>query len=502
MLAIQLDGSAEYPPVVPDRALYLDGLYYVCSYLLSTGQYDVDLCEMYRQDTLDDYDVTKYDAVLISCHARHVRAKEDLLLALRKKAAGIPIIFGGPHATFAPYEVLRYGDFAVIGSGEVPVRVLLDRIFDGPYPTAGDLPDNIAMLSDDNSLVLGKAHRHTPPLVPINPVLFRQPQAVVWAAVNSARGCPHNCNFCYGRRIHGRKLIKQDVERFARELADIRKATGISRFYLTDLTFGCDRKYTRKLLQQIGDQGYEFVALTRVDFGDDPDLIREWRSGGVVGMYLGIESIDDSVLSSYNKGVDGDRQKQRVLAFTENGVGVCGTFIFGAEGQTCDDVRKAAEWAVETRLVTPIFACYADYPFQKVLFDTYQEIPDWRIMLDSPAFHHPAYVSTFPTRVRPSKLQRSFIDGYRLFFEKTVSKEAVRAKREYVGYSKLWHTYLSGTVYQKMEKYIKLLEQIEAPYYDGNDRLQEDKLQEDYYEAAQQDPRHFENMKVSRVATC
>ena len=502
LLAIQLDGSVEYPPVIPDRVLYLDGLYYVCSYLLSTGRYAVDLCEMYRGDTPDNYNVAAYAAVLISGQARHVRAKEDLLLRLRQQVDGVPIIFGGPHASFAPYEVLRYGDFAVIGAGELTVETLLDRIFDGPYPTAADCPDNVAMLSDDNSLVLGRTQLHTPPLVPINPVLFKRPQSVVWAAVNSTRGCPHDCHFCYGRRIHGRRLVKQDIGRFKRELADIRKATGISRFYLTDLTFGCDREYTRKLLQEVGGQGYEFVGLTRVDIGDDPELVREWRRGGVVGMYLGIESIDDGVLASYNKGVHADKQKERVLAFTGNGVSVCGTFIFGAEGQTCDDVRKAAEWAVETRMMAAIFACYCDYPFQKMLFNTHQEIPDWRIMLDSPAFHHPAYVSIFPTAVRPSKLQQSFTEGYKLFFEKRVTRQAIRANEEYIRQSKLWHEYLRSTVYARMAQYSKLLEQIEAPYYDSRDRLQADKLREDYYTAAQHNEHHFENMTVTRVAAC
>ena len=103
---------------------------------------------MYREDSPDNYVIEEYDAILIAGFARHFRGCKEVLSRIRDRAKGIPIICGGNHASFAPYEILQFADFAVIGSGEIPAQKLLDQIFNGVYPTPDNLPDNTAMMPD------------------------------------------------------------------------------------------------------------------------------------------------------------------------------------------------------------------------------------------------------------------------------------------------------------------------------------------------------------------
>lgn len=495
LLAIQLVGSKEYPSVLYGVRTYRDGLFYVCSHLLSTGLYEIDMCQCYWGDSPLRYDLTQYDAILVSALGHHLVPNRQLLTQLKKKAGpNRPIIIGGPHATFAPHDVLRYADFAVIGAGERPAETLLDMIFGGPYPTPDNLPDRVAMMPEEGVLVIGNLSEQLPPMFAIHPSLYGQCPKLNWATVSFTRGCPYKCAFCYGVRIHGHQLVKKDVDVIADELDGIYQATGCSNFYVSDLNFGIDKGYTRRIIDKVRGKGYSFVALSRLELGDDLALVEELKDAGFSDFLLGVESIDEDTLSSYQKKTDANLQSQRIRAFSSIGLAVHGSFVFGADGQTYDDVLRAANWAAEHEFSFVCFAIYTDYPHQKRLYGTYQMFPNWRIMQSSPAYQHYSYVSIFPKSMRPSKLQRVVVQANKTFLEKRLStgEQSPRMTR-----LKMWGRNSKYTM-DKMEEYAQYLEKVEQPYYNANDELLEERLKKDYYSKIKGETGHLENIQVIR----
>lgn len=492
LIAVQLGGSKEYPDLVDNIPSYRDGIFYICSYLLTTGLYEIDLCQDLWGDSLWNYDLDRYDAVLISGLGHQVVSNSDLLKQLRERVKDKPIIIGGNHATFAPYDALRYADFAVIGPGEYVVETLLNMIFDGPYPTPDNLPDRVAMKSNANELVIGKLTKQSPPMIPIHPSLYKNSPRLVWATVNFSRGCPYDCKFCYAVKVHGHKLIKKDVAVIGEELEGIHKATGCSFFYITDLNFGLDKEYTRSIIETIRGKGFNFVAMARLEIGDDIQLVEDLKSAGFSDFFLGIESLSGSVLASYNKKLDANLQAKRIRAFSERGLAVHGVFIFGVEGQTYDDVLYSAKWSADNEISYGFFVCYMEYPFQERLYGTETCFPDWRIIQTSPAYQNYCYVGVFPTFMRPSKLQKAFIEGYKIFLENRLSSNEKSYRMTKV---RIWNRNLRPVI-EGMKKYTQYLETIEAPYYNSNDQLLQDRLKDDYYERVKNDPAHFEHMKV------
>lgn len=495
LLAIQLVGSDKYPTVLWRISTYRDGIFYVSSHLLSTGLYDIDLCQGYWNDSPMNYDLKNYDAILISGLGHQVVANRELLTNIRKEfGKNKPIIIGGPHATFAPYDALNYADFAVIGAGERPVEILLDRIFNGPYPTPDNPPDRVAMLANEKTLVIGNLSELAPPMIGINPSLFKASPKLHWATVSFSRGCPYNCSFCYGVKIHGHKLFKKDANIIAEELKDIHKATGCPNFYVSDLCFGIDKKYTHKIADKLRGKGYSLVALCRLELGDDPDLVDELKEAGFSDFLFGIESLSEDVLSSYKKKIDASLQSQRIKVFSKKGLAIHGSFVFGVEGQTYEDVMKAADWSANNEVSYVCFAIYTDYPYQDQLYGTKQLFPDWCMIQSSPAYQHYSYVSVFPKSMRPSKLQRTVIQAYKSFLTKRLSTNEYSPRMRKI---KMWGRNMKYTT-SRMEEYAQYLEKVEKPYYNSNDQLLEDILREEYYLKAKDNPRCFENMQLIR----
>jgi hypothetical protein len=136
-----------------------------------------------------------------------------------------------------------------------------------------------------------------------------------------------------------------------------------------------------------------------------------------------------------------------------------------------------------------------EYPYQKRLYGTEQRFPDWRIIQTSPAYQNYCYVGIFPTSMRPSKLQRTFIGGFKKFLElRLASKE----KSYRMTKIKIWAHNLRYVI-EQMEKYAQYLETVESPYYNRNDELFEERLKDDYYKIIKNDPGHFEHMKIINV---
>jgi hypothetical protein len=232
--------------------------------------------------------------------------------------------------------------------------------------------------------------------------------------------------------------------------------------------------------------------MARLELGDDTQLVEDLKDAGFTDFFLGIESLNSNVLSDYNKKLDANLQTKRVRAFSEKGLAVHGAFIFGVEGQTTNDVLYAAKWAADTQISYGFFVCYMEYPYQNRLYGSEQLFPDWRIIQTSPAYQNYCYVGIYPTFMRPSKLQKSFIEGYKIFLENRLDDMDKSYRMTKI---KIWHRNLKPVI-DGMKKYAHYLESIEAPYYNSNDELLKDNLENDYHKWVKNDPLHFEHMKV------
>lgn len=481
ILCVQLGFHEAYPDASTLATTYNDGIYYVASFVQQEfPDARVEMCQMFWGEKPEELPLADYDYILISALATHFWSNIETLESIqRQKRPGCVVIMGGPHAAFAPYEALRYADYAVIAEGEIPSVQLIRALESGDPVT--DV-DNLAYIGAGGELTLNRITRYANIANAINPKFLASAPKLHWATVSMSRGCPFDCSFCYAIRLLGRRFRTKTADDVRDELDAIYRQTGCNRFYVTDLNFTTRKSYCREIAETFRDRDYKFIAMSRVNHADDMDLVLDLKRSGFEEYCLGVESEDPGVLQAFNKRVDPSEQTRRLLRFAEADIAIHSAIIFGLDVQDRQAIESTAYWCAEARIMHPVFVCLAEYPFQDLLYGARQDIEDHRIIMEVPTYQHYSFVGIFPRHMRPSELQRGILDSYGIFFKRAFEIEQRPQRRARLkSYARSVERGRAG-----MEQHIRFLEELEKPYYTASGTLKEDRLKADF------DSRHGE----------
>ena len=477
ILFVQLGFDKRYPDVSTLATTYNDGIYYVASFVMQEfPNAQIDMCQMFWDEDPTSFPIESYDYIMVSALATHFWSNIGTMEFLKScKSSRCKLIMGGPHATFAPYEALEYADFVILGEGEIPAVQLITCL-----ETGGHLEDveNLCYIGEDGLLSINKFTHYGDIGNMINPTLLRKAPRLHWATVSMSRGCPFDCSFCYAIRILGRKFRTKSIENIRQELDSIYHQTGCLRFYVTDLNFTTRKDFCYDVADAVRGSGYKFIAMSRVEIADSLDLLLTLKEAGFEEYCLGVESEDPGVLNTFNKRYDAAKQTSRLLTFAEHDIFTHSAIIFGLESQDESAMECTARWCADARLVHPTFVCLAEYPFQNLLFDSRQDIEDYRIIMQVPTYQHYSFVGIFPRHMRPSRLQRVIYSSYEIFFKRAFEIERRPQRRMRL------KAYQRSVALSKkgMEMHAQFLETLEKPYYTPTGQLKEDLLKADFEE--------------------
>jgi anaerobic magnesium-protoporphyrin IX monomethyl ester cyclase len=165
-------------------------------------------------------------------------------------------------------------------------------------------------------------------------------------------GCPYTCSFCFnGKWDH--KL--RDIDNAMQELYHIRDL-GIHELWIKDLTFGVNRKHTTEFLNRLINEKlhFEWITLSRVDVMDE-ELLSLMAKAGCHTIQFGVESADQGILNSIEKGIQPDRVKEIFSLCRKNKIRTLAHFILGLPGETEKTALETIEYAKE---LNPDFASF------------------------------------------------------------------------------------------------------------------------------------------------
>lgn len=475
ILCMQMGFGPLYPDVATLATTYNDGIYYIASFLRKElPEAQVEMCQMYWGEDPRDFPLEEYDFILISALATQFWSNLDLLSEIgKRKKTGGTIVMGGPHATFAPYEALDYVDYVILGEGEIPALKLIQRVMEKK-----DLDDveNLCYLEESGRMVMNRFARFGSLENPIDPTFLSNAPRLHWATISMSRGCPYDCSFCYAIRILGRRFRPKSPESIASELRAIHEITGCRRFYVTDLNFTTRPDFCRKVAREVAGEGYHFIAMSRVEIADEKELVLTLQKSGFREYCLGVESPEQGVLEEFNKRVDPGLQTDRLNRLAEFGVLTHSAIIYGLDRQDRASIESTARWCADARIIHPTFVCLAEYPFQKELYGSRQDVEDHRIIMRQPTYQHYSFVGIYPRHMRASTLQKLIIKSYRLFFDRALELErSPRRRARLKSYEKSVQASLPGMV-----RNAETLEKLEKPYYTAEDSLREEMLKRDF----------------------
>lgn len=270
-------------------------------------------------------------------------ARRAYEIADRLRAAGTPVVLGGPHVTLVPDEAARHADAVVTGYAEQTWPALL-RDF-----AAGRMAPRYVQGPDLSFEGVPYPRRD----------LLDARRFLTTAVFEATRSCAHDCEFCVAPTAWGRKPYLKPVEYV---VEDIRRH-GARRILFVDLNLISDRNHARQLFEAMIPLGVRWFGLSTTLIAHDLPLLDLMARSGCNGLLLGFESMLPGTLRETRKGFNDPATYLRLVSdLHDHGITVMGCFVFGLDHDTPAVFRETVDFAVDAGIDLPRFAIATPFP--------------------------------------------------------------------------------------------------------------------------------------------
>lgn len=290
-----------------------------------------------------------------------------------KKVLAIPIIIGGPHVTALPEEVLAYTcfDVGVLGEGEVTIVELIRSLAAGrrlssvkgiAFREKGKVIKTLPRPFIDDLDGLPLPARHLMPKLSLyHPTPATYKKLPVGSMITS-RGCPNRCSFCF-RGVFGHRWRFRSPLEVVGEMESLLDNFGAQEIRIWDDTFNADIDRVKEICRLIIKRGLRFswTCLGRVNRADKK-MFELMKKAGCWQISYGIESGNDLILASLQKGITKTMVKKAIELTYQTGIQSLGFFILGLPGETEATMRETIDFAKSLPLSAANFSLATPYP--------------------------------------------------------------------------------------------------------------------------------------------
>jgi len=301
------------------------------------------------------------------------------------RAAGVPVVMGGPHVTEVPDEALgrdggpRHADALALGEAdetwprivEDAARGQLKEVY-APVDAFGqerkpDLENYPAIPWD--KLDISQFNR-IPGIMRRIMAHYRQPwETFHIIPIESGRGCPYGCEFCTVTGFFGDSIRFRSNQSIVDEMLRIKRRAASTRgkiaVFFVDDNFAINVKRTKSLLREIIAAGAELAWVGQISANllRDPELIDLIADSGGKWIFIGMESLDPANLASVKKSFNKPAEYAGVLrALAERNVYAITSFIFGLDHDTPGVAARTLAEMRDWPPVLPVFGQITPFP--------------------------------------------------------------------------------------------------------------------------------------------
>jgi radical SAM superfamily enzyme YgiQ (UPF0313 family) len=305
----------------------------------------------------------------------HVKDESAALAdSVRRMNPKVRIVVGGTHAYYFSADILREMpsvDFVLYGEVESSLQTFLAnvgspdkwhvvpglfyRLADGtvastPPPPAVESLDDVALPS-----------WHLYDFNLYRPLPFQSKGGRFFALITS-RGCAYaKCAFCYQSGNLKQRYRRHSPARVVLEMKTLHDKYGVRDIAFWDDTFSTDLKWLSEFARLLKEQSLSinWTCSTKVSFLNE-ERLSVMRDAGCWSIFLGIESGDEELLHSIEKGITLDQARNAVRWANELGIETRCAYMLGLPGETPEKARKTMALAKELDSTYAIF--YATHP--------------------------------------------------------------------------------------------------------------------------------------------
>jgi anaerobic magnesium-protoporphyrin IX monomethyl ester cyclase len=331
------------------------GLGYIAAALKKRG-FEVELVDCtFMQQRQAVERIKRAEPQIVGFYSMFSMKKTALELAHTLKNEGLDnclFVVGGPLPSWSPESFLDIFDVVAVGEGEQTMSDLADCVAQGKK-----LSGVKGLIFRDNKQIVNTGPREF--IENLNNLSFPSRDlfdndaykkyyldnfGYSTTSMITSRGCPFSCDFC-SRPIFGADMRTRSVKNIVDEVEEIARL-GYDRVWFADDCFTLNRNHLLDVCDEIAqrclDVGWE--CLSRVDTMDT-QVAKGMKRAGCIGVFFGIESGNDSVLSIMKKRITTTQAQRAVYAAKAAGLKVGAFFIVGYPGESNKTVLDTVRFA-------------------------------------------------------------------------------------------------------------------------------------------------------------
>ncbi|MFX1293719.1 MAG: B12-binding domain-containing radical SAM protein [Promethearchaeota archaeon] len=330
--------------------------------------HEVKLIDLRNYDYSPEFierQIKKFDLIGISASTSVIGGA--LKLCRIAKENDVKTLLGGFHGSLVP-ETALYPEIDVVvrGEGEITFPELINAI---------EKSQNLKEIKGINFTNDSKLYQtENRPLINLDDSPFPRRDLVkrydyhyFWASIDaleSARGCPHQCHFCCISSHWGRGWRYKSPKRVIEEFHQMDKSKQWFIFNDSESTLNMHR--IEKLCHLIKEYGYHRKWKSCQGRVDDvvknPRILDKMAAAGWKMMFIGIESIHQKSLDNIGKKISIEQIKTAVKMLHDRGITIFGSIIIGNIGETKEDVMATIGFAEDLDIDIMQFCPLTPYP--------------------------------------------------------------------------------------------------------------------------------------------
>jgi radical SAM superfamily enzyme YgiQ (UPF0313 family) len=337
------------------------------------------------------------DGVVLSVETYTAKRAYQISSEYRKR--GVPVIFGGFHASLVPEEAERFAEAVVTGEAENIWPAVVDDLRYGRLEKryrAAERPA-LEMIRVDRSIFRGKNY------LPIG-------------LIETGRGCRFPCEFCAIQSFFERTHRRRPVDRIIEELRSLKDRARL--VFFVDDNFASDIRAAKEFLTALASVKVRWVTQMSINAAHDKELLELLSRSGCRGVLIGFESLDEANLRSMKKQFNTMKggYEKALENLRRHDIRVYATFIFGYENDTEDSFRRAVEFAIDQRFYIAAFNHLTPFPgtplYSRLKSKNRMRFDAWWLD-DAYRYNDMPFI---PERLAPDEVTRLCVESRRRFY--------------------------------------------------------------------------------------
>ena len=367
---------------------------------LTPSEFEVSIID----DTVEDIDYDK-KVDLVGITSLIPQVPRAIQIANNFKNRGVKVVMGGVGASSVRDEVLPYVDSLVVGEAEnVWLQLLEDfkggclkKIYHSIEPVSlQKMPiPRFELLPLDKYMKPGRfASKNKWPRIPIE----------------TARGCPHNCDYCYSPLYFGRKVRYRPIKEV---VSEIERFEG-DYFFIVDDNVNSNPGRAKELFKALKPLKIHWTGQFSTLAAKDEELLGLARESGCVTAFVGVESLSYENLKSVNKEFNLHMKTEQIfVSFKNAGIDLLASLMMGFDGDTSKSIDETIDFLIDQKvhmlylfILTPLPGTRLHSQFER----------DKRILHKDFSRYDTTHVVFRPKNMEPEELEEKYWESFAKFY--------------------------------------------------------------------------------------